>query len=233
MTPIPSPQPPLLSLRSLPNPSLSGHEAGLWIGVGVLLGFAFISLVLGALEQWRGNSPKAFRAKVDELKAQASTISTQKMRIQALENIGRDKEETIADLVEWKIRKKRKSKAKEGRIRELEEVKRELQEEMARRMLVIDQNNAEIEMANRELTARGETIATHTTTIRNITIERNELRRDLVTARRRLGVLEVSEQRLLQQVNFHLEEVLERDAEIARKDAEIARKDAAIARKEL
>jgi len=193
-----------------------------WLGVGALLGFVFVSLILGALERWRGNSPKAFRAKIDAVKIQSFTIGTQKRRIEDLEKEERVQKQIIDDLGKWKARKKIKSKTKKRRIAELEDEKKELLEKVGWKDAVIVEKDEEIERKNQELEARDETITTKEDTIRTLTIEQSELSRDLTATRTQLNRVEASEQRLLQQVNFQLEEVLERNAEITRQSRQIA-----------
>lgn len=69
-----------------------------YIGVGALLAFIFTSIVNGALELVRDNSPSAVRLKNEKLSNQATEIALQSTRIADLERAERTNDGTIATL---------------------------------------------------------------------------------------------------------------------------------------
>ena len=205
-----------------------------WLGVGALLGFVFVSLILGALERWRGNSPKAFRAKIDAVKIQSSTISTQKRRIEDLEREERVQKQIIEDLAKWKARKIIKSKTKKRRIAELEDEKKELLEKVGWKDAVIVEKDEEIERKNQkleevlernaEITRQSRQMAELKQSLENM----EELRREMSGMRARIADLERDEARLRQRWIRLLAEVGKKDDELERKHRETEQKDAII-----
>jgi chromosome segregation ATPase len=58
-----------------------------WLGIGVLAGILFVSLVHGSLEKFRGNSPADVRLKNEKIQTLDAQTSTLKTRVEDLETI--------------------------------------------------------------------------------------------------------------------------------------------------
>ncbi|KAH8654594.1 hypothetical protein BGZ60DRAFT_532962 [Tricladium varicosporioides] len=64
-----------LAAQTLPLARSLQHHEALWVGLGALLGFLFVSFIFGALETIRGNTPDSYRETVERLQTSVNKIT--------------------------------------------------------------------------------------------------------------------------------------------------------------